>query len=166
MGFDTEFTTIEKADHCIVLCSRDEPYILSQKSDVFLSKSKTILVYAENVQLDGSLKLPGKHIGLFCHQLQIKGTTEVTIDVSGVNGGPPAAAKPVGTGAEGGAGQTAGSVNLYVESSSADLDRLHIRALGGDGGQGGSTSDPDSEATGGKGGKGGNAGTVGDTSYI
>ena len=157
MDFDSDNAVIEKAGFCIVLCSRDEPYVLDEKADLFASKSPNLLVYAESIDLSGSIKLPGRTLGLFCQNLSLSGATNVVIDVSGANGGPKQAVA-VGNGTKGDDGQAAGTVFISVESSAADLSKLQVRALGGDGAQGGATSDPKKTSKGGDGGKGGNAG--------
>jgi hypothetical protein len=153
MDIDSDFAVIEKADYCIALCSRDEPYTLDQQADLFVSKCTNILVYAETIALSGSIKLPGKNLSLIANNLTVTG--DVTVNVSGANGGLQPSVV-VGSGAAGADGQNAGSVFVCVENSNADLGRLRVRAIGGDGGQGGATSD--SNGAGGAGGKGGDAG--------
>jgi hypothetical protein len=159
MDLDQDFTVIEKAGFCIVLCSRDEPYPLSQDADLFTSKSANLLVYAESIEISSSIKLPRRTLGLFCQDLTLSGSEDVTIDVSGANGGPATAAT-VGSGRKGEDGKDAGSVYISVENPAADLTRLKVRALGGDGGPGASTSDSNKTAQGGQGGKGGSAGKL------
>ncbi|KAL2063762.1 hypothetical protein VTL71DRAFT_5567 [Oculimacula yallundae] len=156
---DSDFMSIEKAGYCIHLSSKDEPYVLHQDADLFLSKSKHILVYAECIELSTSLILPGKHIALVCHELRLSGSDHVVIDVSGSNGGAQIPS-PVGNGAVGEDGKDAGKVFISVEIPTKDLDRLTVRAYGGDGGQGGSTSDLAETCTAGKGGKGGVEGKI------
>ena len=157
MDFDSDNAIIEKAGFCIVLCSRDEPYVLNENADLFASKSTNLLVYAESIELSGSIKLPGKTLALICQKLSLSGSTNVVLDVSGTNGGlKPAVA--VGNGAKGDDGQAAGTIFVSVENSAADLSKLQVRAIGGDGGQGGATSDPKKISKGGDGGKGGNSG--------
>lgn len=162
MDFDQDFTVIEKAGFCIVLNSKEGEYLLNQDAELFTSKSSNLLVYAESININSSIKIPGRTLGLFCQTLTLtpSGSEDfIIIDVSGANGGRSTAA-PVGSGSKGEDGKDAGSVYISVENAMADLSQLKVRALGGDGGIGGSTSDSDKEAQGGAGGKGGNAGKL------
>ncbi|PLN82658.1 hypothetical protein BDW42DRAFT_192862 [Aspergillus taichungensis] len=125
----------------------------------FQFKTGTCLLYAENITISSSVKIPGKNLGIFGHSLSV--TENVEIDVSGKSGS--AGSQGVGkNGEDGKDGADAGTVWLFVQ----DIDdnatkKLTIKAFGGDGGRGGVATGP-----GNKGGNGGNGGKGGNIEFL
>ncbi|CAK7229213.1 hypothetical protein SCUCBS95973_007145 [Sporothrix curviconia] len=158
-SFPVTAPTLESDDY-VVYHGRDTLAVFSARADgVQLNEmlnfsASTLLIYAETIHLQSKLlQLPGKNIGLFCHQLVLS-HDEACIDVSGSNGADNTTPE---TKAE--SGGNGGSVWLYVEQPTPGLrKKLRIRAYGGDGGRGGYgvVEKPD----GGDGGDGGACGTI------
>ncbi|CAK7205420.1 hypothetical protein SEUCBS139899_008191 [Sporothrix eucalyptigena] len=156
--------TIEADDH-VVYHGRDSVAIFSARLDGVQLDSllnyscTTLLVYAETIYLQSKeIKLPGKHIGLFCNKLVLS-LEDACIDVSGEPGKNSTAQATGGTG-----GGDGGAVWLYVEEPSPTLRKhLRIRAYGGDGGHG-AGGDAGTEPGVGNGSKGGDGGACGQIS--
>jgi hypothetical protein len=156
LASNLDFVSYERSDCTVVLSSSASPYSISQSSPLFASAKNTILIYAETIELQSSLVLHGKTIGLFCNELSIpQSVLQCTIDVSGLDGRE---SNPSVTdhGIRGADGLPSGSVYIYVQQPTDNWERLKVRALGGDGAAGGATSAVGK--SGGDGGKGGNAG--------
>lgn len=155
LASNPEFVSYERSKCTVVLSSSASTYALSQTSPLFASAKNTILVYAETIELQSSLTLPGKTIGLFCKSLLIPQSLQCTIDVSGLDG-PASTPSVTDDGAHGADGSPSGSVYIYVQQTTDAWERLKIRSLGGDGAAGGATSAVGKN--GGDGGRGGDAG--------
>ncbi|KAG7421950.1 hypothetical protein Forpe1208_v000089 [Fusarium oxysporum f. sp. rapae] len=118
--------------------------------------TESCLVYAERVEIRGSLKKqPGKSIGIFCSELQlfpISNETHCTIDVGGDNGSPPSADTPNLAN-----GKAGGTIDIFVEDlEGLQLNKLMLRSTGGNGVSGWDAT----EKVGGKGGDGGDGGRI------
>ncbi|MCJ1281790.1 hypothetical protein MMC26_001113 [Xylographa opegraphella] len=157
VNINQDFASFTKAGITVVISSQDVPVEITQTSPYLTTLSGTVLIFAENISVSSSINLPGKTLGLFCYDLQLKGTEVLTIDVSGKNG-DVGVARTNDTGVSGGDGGAAGKVYVSVQGPIESLSRLRIKALGGDGGQGGATTGTGKK--GGPGGKGGANGTV------
>ena len=118
----------------------------------------TLLIYAERIRITSNVKLPGKTIGLFCHELMINTATGLaSIDVSGDDAGQNPQIPAVN-------GNPAGTIVICVENfddanfPSPDPKKksgLYLRAAGGKGGPGENPLGSEAAVQGGKGGDGG-----------
>lgn len=145
---DDDFSFAETNEHIILLqtgiCELDE--------HIIWPLTKQLMVYAEQIHIKSSLRLPGRTMWLFCNKLTLGGPM-ISIDVSGADGsdGIPGADKTAQD-----QGQNGGSVYLYIESLGQELvlnaainsatgkteyTGLYIYANGGDGGLGSNTVD-------------------------
>ncbi|OIW32924.1 hypothetical protein CONLIGDRAFT_695198 [Coniochaeta ligniaria NRRL 30616] len=142
----------------LVICSTGIHVI----PDDYKFDAARLMVFAEEIKLQGNLKLPGRDIVLSCNTLRPL-LSNLTIDVSG---GPPASdssnvpimtkSTDTGTGDD---GSPAGSISLYVEKmSKLCRESLSLKANGGRGGLGSDTTVPDMK--GGDGGTGASGGLI------
>lgn len=139
-------------DVTLILDASNEVHIINEQ---FGFDTTICLVYAEKIRIEGSVRLPGKKLGLFCTEFEAWPQAE--INVSGLQGTPGA-----GEGSQGGHGGAAGAVWMFVQQATASgLENIEIKAYGGDGGRGGNATA--SSGTGGNGGNGGDGG-IPDTS--
>lgn len=154
---DNTFATFVKDDFTVILSTKEEPYIIN--AETFNFQTSYVFIYAEKVEITGSIEIKGKNLGIFCSDISVKGGdkdgSEVVIDVSGRHGDTQSD-NPSEDGRAGGNGEKGGDVWLFVQNGVEDtLKKLEIKAFGGDGGKGGNAGP---EKKGGNGGNGGNGG--------
>ncbi|KAB8261279.1 hypothetical protein BDV32DRAFT_148546 [Aspergillus pseudonomiae] len=144
---------VEKKTVTVILDTNDEAFLFDSS---LAFKTESLLIYAEKIKISGQINLPGKNVGIFCSKLTVDGPA--TINVSGDDGraGDTSINEE---GGEGGDGQNAGNVWVFVQDLTvSQLQELKIESYGGTGGMGGDTSA--SGKIGGNGGKGGDAGNI------
>lgn len=144
-----DFARIKTDEVTVISAASDVPYVIGGD---FLFETPVCLIYSEKIKLEGSIKHPGKSIGLFCSTLEVPKDT--TIDVSGEAKNPGSS-----NGGRGEDGSPGGKVWVFVQEATEEtMKSLRINANGGDGSSGGDSSASDKI-----GGNGGNGGTGGES---
>ncbi|KAG8677662.1 hypothetical protein FPOAC2_03794 [Fusarium poae] len=138
--------------HTVILSISKSPEVIDAN---FAFDTESCLIYAERIEIRGSLNIPGRSIGIFCSELQlfpISGETHCTIDVSGKNGSPPSANTPNTA-----HGEAGGNIEVFVEDlESLQVNKFMLRSAGGNGVSGWDAT----QGVGGKGGNGGHGGRI------
>jgi hypothetical protein len=113
----------------------DTTYILDSSAEGWSMTSgrfatRRLVVYAEKINIVGSIKAHGKDVELYCNELHL-GADKVTLDVSGKIATTEAYLPQPGAN-----GQSGGNVKLFVQSANDTLLNLSI-ITGGANGQSG-----------------------------